>query len=168
MKQGSLFYRWLFYGLAAGLGLFLQGLVLNHLRVWGIHPFLPPVMVAVAAAQEDRQEGLCAAAVFGLICDLTASPVIPCFYILTFAVTAFLAGWIAKHLIVPGFFCALVTSVLALLVNGLFHTLFLTYQGLRDLSAAAAITGCELMLTLPLIPLVYLLFRPIHRRFLAD
>ena len=48
MKQGSLFYRWLFYGLAAVLGLVLQGLVLNRLRVWGIHPFLPPVLTAVA------------------------------------------------------------------------------------------------------------------------
>jgi len=168
MKQGSLFYRWLFYGLAAGLCLLVQSLVLNRLRVWGIHPFLPPVLAAAAAAQEDRQEALCAGAVFGLICDLIMSPVIPCFYILTFAATAFLAGWIAKHMIVPGFFCAVVCSLLALLVNGLFHTLFLTYRGISDLPAAVAITGGELLLTLPLIPLVYLLFRPIHRRFLSE
>ncbi len=168
MKQGSLFYRWLFYGLAAVLGLVLQGLVLNRLRVWGIHPFLPPVLTAVAAAQEDRQEGLCAAAVFGLVCDLTLSPIIPCFYILTFALTAFLAGLIAKQLIVPGFFCAMAASVAALLLNGAFHTLILTSRGAGNLAAAAAITGGELLLTLPLIPLVYLLLRPIHRRFLAD
>ena len=50
MKHGSLFYRWLFYGLAAALCLIVQSLLLNRLRLWGIHPFLPPVLVAVAAA----------------------------------------------------------------------------------------------------------------------
>jgi rod shape-determining protein MreD len=168
MKHGSLFYRWVFYGAAAGLCLILQSLLLNRLRLWGIHPFLPPVLIAVAAAQEDRQEGLCAGAVFGLVCDLTLSPVVPCFYALTFALTAFLAGLMAKQLIVPGFFCGLCASILALVVNGAFHALFLTYRGIGNLSAAAAITGCELLLTAPLIPLVYLLFRPIHRRFQAE
>lgn len=168
MRYGKTFYRWLFYGLAAGLGLIVQGLVLNHLRLWGIHPFLPPVLTAVAAAQEERQEGLCAAAIFGLICDLTMSPVIPCFYILTFSATAFLAGLIAKRLIVPGFFCDVVCAVAGILVNGIFHALFLTYRGVGALGAAAAITGSELLLTLPLIPLVYLLYLPIHRRFQAD
>lgn len=168
MKYGSLFYRWLFYGLAAVLCLLLQGFVLSRLQVWGVHPFVPPVLIAVAAAQEDRQECLCAGAVFGLVCDLLLSPVVPCFYTVTFALTAFLAGLIAKQLLVPGFFCALASSLLALLLNGAFHALFLTYRGIHDLRSAALITGCELLLTLPLIPLVYLLFRPIHRRFRSE
>ncbi len=168
MKYGSLFYRWLFYGLAAGLCLLLQGILLSRIHVWGVHPFLPPVLVAVAAAQEDRQESLCAGAVFGLICDLTMSPIIPCFYTIVFSLSAFLAGLAAKQLIVPGFFCALATSVMTLLINGVFQILFLTYRGVNDLRSAAVIIGCELLLTLPLIPLVYLLFRPIHRRFQTD
>ena len=168
MRYGKLFYRWLFYGLAAGLCLIVQGMVLDRLRLWGIHPFLPPVLVAAAAAQEDRQESLCAAAVFGLICDLTMAPPAPCFYTATFAATAFLTGLMAKHLIVPGLFCALVASVLAFLLDGAAHTVVLTYRGVSDLSSAAAITGSELLLTLPLTPLIYLLYRPIHRRFQAD
>ena len=168
MRYGKTFYRWLFYALAAGACLMVQGLILDRLRLWGIHPFLPPVLVAVAAAREERQESLCAAAVFGLVCDLTMSPVIPCFYILTFAAAAFLTGLMAKHLIVPGFFCALAASVLAIVLNGAFHTLFLTYRGVGNFAASAAITGSELLLTLPLMPLVYLLYGPIHRRFQAD
>ena len=126
------------------------------------------MLVAVAAAWEDRQESLCAAAVLGLLCALLFSPVVPCFYVLTFAAAAFLTGLISKHLIVPGFFCALVASAAAVALSGLLHALFLTFRGVADPAAAASILGRELVLTLPLVPLVYLLYRPIHRRFAAD
>ena len=101
MNQRNIWYRWLFYGLAAALFLILQAAALRHVRVWGIHPFLPPVLVAVAASWEDRQEGLCAAAVFGLLCDLTMTPPIPCFYVLSFTAIAFLSGLVAKRWILP-------------------------------------------------------------------
>lgn len=168
MRHGKLFYRWVFYGVAAAFLLMVQGLVLSRLRLWGIHPFLPPIIVAIAAAQEEPREGLCAGAVFGLVCDLTLSPVVPCFYTLLCIGTAILTGLMAKHVIVPGFFCGLVCSVLAIVLNGLLHTMFLSARGVTDLAAAASITGRELLTTLPLMPLVYLLYRPIHRRFAAD
>ena len=168
MNQKNLWYRWLFYSLGGILFLILQGLVLNRVRLWGVHPFLPPVLVAVAAAHEDRQESLCAAAVFGLLCDLTMQPPIPCFFVLTYVAAAFLAGLISTRWMQPGFFCALVASLAALLIGDGFHALILSVRGVNDLHAAAAITGRELALTLPLTPLVYLLFRRIHRRFPAD
>lgn len=168
MNQRNAFPRWLFYAGAAILLLLLQSLVLNRLRIWGVHPFLPPMMVAVAASWEDRQESLWAAAVFGVICDLTLHPPIPCFYTVLFTAAAFLSGLIAAHWIASVFFCAAVTSMVALLLDGAFHILILTYRGVSDLGAAALILGRELLLTLPLLPLVYFLFRPIHRRFPAD
>lgn len=168
MNQRNIWYRWLFYGLAAGLFLLLQNLLLWRIRVWGIHPFLPPVLVAVAASWEERQEGICAAAVFGLLCDLTMTPPIPCFYLLTFIASAFFAGLVAKRWMLPGFFCAVVVSLAAIIINGVFQALLLSLRGIHDLGAAASITGRELLLTAPLIPFVYLLFRRIHRRFPAD
>lgn len=168
MNKGSVFYRWLFYGAAAGLFLLVQALLCNRLHLWGVHPFLPPVLAAVAAVWEDRQESLCAAAVFGLLCDLTTSPPFPAFYTVLFALTALLAGLIAKYLIMPGFFCALTASAAALVLHGVFHALALTTRGVSDLTAAAVLTGRETLLTLPLVPLVYLLFRAIHRRFPAE
>ena len=168
MKQGNLFYRWLFYGVAAALFLLLQGLVLTRLRVWGVHPFVPPVLVAVAASWEDRQESLCAAAVFGLVCDLLIPSVIPCFYVLSFVLSAFLVGLIATRLMAAGLLCSVVASMLCLLVNSLLSALFLTYRGGVPFSAVVSVAGRELLLTLPLLGLVYLLFRPIHRRFLAE
>lgn len=168
MNQRNIWYRWLFYGLAAELFLILQAVVLWRIRFWGIHPFLPPVLVAVAASWESRQEGLCAAAVFGLLCDLTMTPPIPCFYVLTFVTTAFLAGLVAKRWIQPGFICALAMSLVAIVINGATQALMLSFRGVYDPAAAASILGRELLLTAPLIPFVYLLFRRIHRRFPAE
>ena len=168
MKQGNLFYRWLFYALAAAVLTAVQSLALNGLRVGGVHPFLPPVLVGAVSACEDRQESLCAAAVFGLLCDLLTPAVIPCFYTLSFAAAALLTGLIAKRLMMPGFLCSAVSALLALLVNSILYALFLSYGHMVPLSAAALLTVKELLLSLPLILPVYLLLRPIHLRFRAE
>ena len=168
MSQRNALYRWFFYALAACLFLFLQGLLFNRLQVWGIHPFLPPVLAVTAAVWEDRQESLCAGAVFGLLCDLVMRPPIPCFYVLAFSAAAFLAGFIAKGWIQPGFFCALAVSVSSLILCGGFFALIFSIRGINDPAVAVSIIGRELLLTLPLIPFVYLLFRHIRRRFPAE
>ena len=168
MNQRYIWGRWLLYGLGAALFLVLQNVLFWRIRVWGIHPFVPPILVAIAASWESRQEGICAAAVFGLLCDLTMTPPIPCFYLLTFSASAFLAGLVAKRWILPGFFCAVAVSLAAIIINGAFQTLLLSFRGIQDLHAAASITGRELLLTAPLILPVYLLFRRIHRHFPAD
>ncbi|MBQ2061542.1 MAG: rod shape-determining protein MreD [Oscillospiraceae bacterium] len=168
MSQRNALSRWIFYALAAGWFLFLQGMLFNRLQVWGIHPFLPPVLAVIAAVWEDRQESLCAGAVFGLLCDLAMRPPIPCFYVLTFSAAAFFAGLIAKRWIQPGFFCALAVSLASLVLTGAFDALVFSVRGINDPAAAVSIMGRELLLTLPLIPLVYLLFRHIRRRFPAE
>lgn len=168
MVQGRLFYRWLFYALAALLFLAIQSLFLNRVSLWGVHPFVLPVLVAVASSWEDRQECLCAAAVFGLLCDLWLPGVIPCFYFLSFSLCAFLAGIVSSRWISPGFFCAILNTVFSLVLNGALCALFLTYRGGSSTAAAALLAGKELLLSLPLTVPVYLLFFPIHRRFLAE
>ena len=168
MSQRNALYRWIFYGLAAGLFLLFQNMLLTRLQLWGIHPFLPPILAVMPAVWEDRQESLCAGAVFGLLCDLTIRPPIPCFYVLVFAAAAFLAGLISTRWIQPGFFCALTASLAALLLNGAFYALVFSVRGINDMAASASITGRELLLRLPLTPFVYLLFRHIRRRFPAD
>lgn len=165
MKQGNLFYRWLFYALAAGALMAVQSLVLNGIRLRGVHPFLPPVLVGAVSACEDRQESLCASAVFGLLCDLLLPAVIPCFYTLTFAAAALLAGLIARRVMVPGLLCSAASALLALLLHGILYALFLSYGHTVSFSAAAGLIGKELILSLPLILPLYLLLRPIHLRF---
>ena len=66
--------KWTAYALACLLLLFGHELTLAHLRVWGIAPFLPPLLPAVLASMEDRLEGFVFALAFGVLCDLALSP----------------------------------------------------------------------------------------------
>lgn len=59
--------KWTAYALACLLLLFGHELTLAHLRVWGIAPFLPPLLPAVLASMEDRLEGFVFALAFGVL-----------------------------------------------------------------------------------------------------
>ena len=47
MTRRMLTIKWVFYSLWTLLFLLAQQLVLPHIRVWGVHPFLLPVLAAV-------------------------------------------------------------------------------------------------------------------------
>ena len=63
MTRRMLTIKWVFYSLWTLLFLLVQQLVLPHIRVWGVHPFLLPVLSAVAASFEGKREG----PIFGLV-----------------------------------------------------------------------------------------------------
>ena len=70
--------KWTAYSAACLLLLFAHALTLSHLRVWGIAPFLPPLLPAVLASMEDRLEGFVFALAFGVLCDLALTAPLPC------------------------------------------------------------------------------------------
>ena len=76
--------KWTAYALACLLLLFGHELTLAHLRVWGIAPFLPPLLPAVLASMEDRLEGFVFALAFGVLCDLALTAPLPCLYTIAF------------------------------------------------------------------------------------
>ncbi|EKC58850.1 phosphoribosylformylglycinamidine synthase, partial [human gut metagenome] len=78
--------------------------------VWGVHPFLPPLIAAITAMLEGPGEGAAFAGVFGLLCDLTMPGIIPCFYTLAFLAAALLAAVIAKRFLSQGFLCAVLCA----------------------------------------------------------
>ena len=80
--------KWTAYGAACLLLLFGHELTLAHLRVWGIAPFLPPLLPAVLASMEDRLEGFVFALAFGVLCDLALTAPLPCLYTIAFPLTA--------------------------------------------------------------------------------
>ena len=84
--------KWTAYALACLLLLFGHELTLAHLRVWGIAPFLPPLLPAVLASMEDRLEGFVFALAFGVLCDLALTAPLPCLYTIAFPLTALLAA----------------------------------------------------------------------------
>ena len=162
LNQRDMFFKWLYYAGATLLLVLVQSLVLNRICVWGVHPFLPPLIAAITAMLEGPGEWTAFAGVFGLLCDLTMPGIIPCFYTLAFLAAALLAAVIAKRFLSQGFLCA----GLSLLVTDLLHTLLLTFRQGVELTAALSLTGREAAVTVVLSPLVYLLLRSVHNRIL--
>ena len=70
LPKSYLVFKWLIYALATLLFFALQSLVLNHIRVWNLLPFLYPVLPAVAAMYEGPRRGPVFALCLGVVCDL--------------------------------------------------------------------------------------------------
>ena len=49
LNQRDMFFKWLYYAGATLLLVLVQSLVLNRICVWGVHPFLPPLIAAITA-----------------------------------------------------------------------------------------------------------------------
>lgn len=78
MTQRDYALKWLFYSLATLLLVVLQDVILDHIQLWGVHPFLLPLIPALAVMWEGN-EGVIFSLVFGLLTDLTTKGPIPCF-----------------------------------------------------------------------------------------
>lgn len=165
MSQRDLFYKWLFYSLLGLFWLSLQQLVLNHVSLWGgLHPFILPMVPAIAAIFERRQEASFYAIGAGLLCDLLLPGSFPGLYTLAFLLSSLLAGVIAARVIVRGFLCACVCSIVALVLGSFFQALFLSSAANFTFATTLSLTGRELFLSLPAFPLLFLSFRKVYRR----
>ena len=129
--------KWTAYALACLLLLFGHELTLAHLRVWGIAPFLPPLLPAVLASMEDRLEGFVFALAFGVLCDLALTAPLPCLYTIAFPLTALLAALIARSVLQPGILCSLAVSTAAFVLVDLITVVTLLAGGRSELSAIA-------------------------------
>lgn len=162
--------RWLLYTLAFFLCCAVQGLVLRHILVWEVFPFLYPAAVAVLSDQEGPFAGTAFGLVTGFLCDLTISGPFPGFYTLLFPLCGLLSGLIAQGLVSAGFLCALTSTAASfvLLDGARIALLFLDGQlSSSALPAAALLTARETGLTLLFVLPVHLLFSAIHRKCLT-
>lgn len=112
---------WVLYSLCALAAAALQTLVLSRLRVWGVHPFILPVTAAVIAVFPERRTAVAFGAFLGFVCDLVMPDIMPCFYLVTFALAALLTNLLAQRVISTPFLCALAGAGIALALNGLGH-----------------------------------------------
>lgn len=163
MTRRDFFLKWLFYGCATLLMIALQHLLLNRWQVQGVHPFVLPILAIMPATLESRQESIFYAIALGLICDLTAADPVPGFYTAIFLFSALVTSQIAGKLIMPGFLCAFLCGLLALIFTNLLHILFAFSRG-ASAATAFSLMGWELLLSAPLSVLIFPLYRKIYRR----
>lgn len=164
MSRRDFLIKWLLYAAATLIFILLQSMVLTHIHILHIHPFLLPVLAAMVAVWEPQREGVMFCLLLGLLCDLTMPMTLPCFYTLAFLLSGLLVSFIALKFIMPGFWCTMLAAALSLLVTDILNLLCLTYLHGVSFLAFLSLTGRELLLTLPLAPLVYLPYHWIYRR----
>lgn len=168
MNRHDMLYKWAFYAVASLLFILLQSLVFNRLCLLQTHPFVFPILTTVIAVLEPLPESFTYALVMGFLFDLTVPGVFPCFYTVTFLLIALLSTLIARKLIVPGFWCCMVCSALSIILCDIFNTLVLHYRHGTLYFDALRLMGRELLLSIILAPVVYLLFHQIHQRITQD
>lgn len=155
--------KWLLY--AAGIllcGLF-HGFVLQFTEIFGVMPFLFPMIAAVIAMLEGSFSGTVCGLVLGVGCDLLFAVPIPCFYTLLFPLISLAAAIIERSWLPGSLLCAAAVSAMAVLATDLFHCLLVLLQGRGGLGAALWLTFRELLVTVPFCVPVYFLFRYIYR-----
>lgn len=158
--------KWTFYALAALLLCFFKRVLLGSVSVWGVLPFLPPVLLAVMASFEQPKAAVLSGIVFGALCDLVLPASLPCLYTLAFTAAALLISTLLSNLLQQGFARALLATVLAFLVTDLLQALALLPRSgmnalLPMLNLFAKETALSCLLLLPSYPLL----RAVHRLF---
>ncbi len=165
MTRRAVLIKWILYCLCALALVLVQGLVLVHVRVWGVHPFLLPAIAVIPATLERNEQALLYGVFFGLACDLL-SPVVglPCFYALAFLIGAAIAWLLSGQVIMAGVVCSVTVTAAAMLICGLLHMAVLAGQNGAGLTAAALLLAKEAAVSLPLAAAAHPLFRRVQRR----
>ena len=143
--------KWTFYALATLLLCFFKRVLLGSVTVWGVLPFLPPVLLAVVASFEQPKAAVLSGIVFGALCDLVLPASFPCLYTLAFTLAAMLTSTVMSSLLQQGFARALVSSVLTFAVADLFQSLAMLTRGaalpaMLYLFARETLVSCALLL----------------------
>ena len=158
--------KWTFYALAALLLCFFKRVLLGSVSVWGVLPFLPPVLLAVMASFEQPKAAVLAGIVFGALCDLVLPASLPCLYTLAFTAAALLISTLLSNLLQQGFARALLATVLAFLVTDLLQALaLLPRSGMSALLPMLHLFAKETALSCLLLLPSYPLLRAVHRLF---
>lgn len=168
LPKNYLVFKWIVYAIASLFLCALQSLVLSHIRVLGLTPFLFPMLPAMAAMFEGAKHGGVFGLVLGLMCDLLLPAPFPGFFTIAFSAGAILAGVFAERLASRGMACALIVSALGLLVTCALRLLVQILLGGQHLALMARIALGETLLTLPVVVVVLPLYRTIAKRCSAD
>lgn len=163
LARNEVILKWALYAAVTALCFLVQGL-LQHMTIWGVIPFLYPMLAAIAATFEAPAPSTVFALCIGIACDTLLPGPIPCFYTLVFPVVGLLCALLAQSILPSGFLCSCTGSVLAFFLTDLFHCLILWVSGQSAWRSGAFLMLRELCVTLPLLFPVTVLYRAVHRK----
>ena len=165
MFRNSVIFKWTLYLLAACACLIAQSFA-QHWNFLGVIPFLYPMLAVIPATMDSPGFGGAFAILMGVFCDLLLPESLPCFYTLSFPISAMIASLISHQLLPAGLLCSYAVSALAFAVNGFFHCFLLwTWGHPSPWTPGMYLAAREFLVTVPVMsPLMTLLFRLVSDR----
>ena len=168
LARSATIIKWVLYALAGLACTVVQAAVLQRFTLWGVIPFLYPLIAALPAIFEGPAAGTVYALACGVFCDLLLPSSIPCFYTLILPLVGLAAGLLSQSLIPAGYLCSAAAALPAYLLTGIFHCIVLWAQGHPAWGAAMSVTLRELCASLLWsLPMTWL-FRRVYLRVHVD
>ncbi len=168
LARSATIFKWTLYTLAGLVWAVVQAAFLQRVTVWGVIPFLYPLIAALPATFEGPAAGTVYALACGVFCDLLLPSSIPCFYTLILPLVGLAAGLLSQSLIPAGYLCSAAAALPAYLLTGIFHCIVLWAQGHPAWGAAMSVTLRELCVSLLWsLPMTWL-FRRVYLRVHVD
>ena len=168
LARNETIFKWALYAGATAVFFLLQGAVLQRITLWGVIPFVFPILVAVLGMYEGPLPASVYALTVGVLCDLLLPASIPCFYTLIFPAAGLCAALISQSLIKAGYLCSLVSSAVAFLLTGFFHCLVFWAQGHSVWATGGYLMVRELCVSLLLSIPATALFSAVYRKTHLD
>jgi cell shape-determining protein MreD len=158
-------YKWSLYAVLTFTVLSLQLGIMPYLSIWQVHPWLPPLLLGVVITFEKSS----AAAVYGLIigtwCD-AFTPKIEIFHALLYLFAGLFAARLTRYLFRKTFVTALIWTTGFFAVSRLlFFIVFYYIPGRGGFDVLWRVALPEIVISLPFLPLLYLIGRAVHRRW---
>ena len=168
LARSATIFKWTLYTLAGLVWAVVQAAFLQRVTIWGVIPFLCPLIAALPATFEGPAAGTVYALACGVFCDLLLPSSIPCFYTLILPLVGLAAGLLSQSLIPAGYLCSAAAALPAYLLTGIFHCIVLWAQGHPAWGAAMSVTLRELCASLLWsLPMTWL-FRRVYLRVHVD
>ena len=168
LARSATIFKWTLYTLAGLVWAVVQAAFLQRVTIWGVIPFLYPLIAALPATFEGPAAGTVYALACGVFCDLLLPSSIPCFYTLILPLVGLAAGLLSQSLIPTGYLCSAAAALPAYLLTGIFHCIVLWAQGHPAWGAAMSVTLRELCVSLLWsLPMTWL-FRRVYLRVHVD
>ena len=168
LARNETIFKWALYAGATAVFFFLQGAILQRVTLWGVIPFVFPILAAVMGTYEAALPSSIYGLVVGVLCDLLLFDHLPCFYTLIFPIVGLCAALVSRNLLPADIPCAAINSVLAFLLTDLFHCLLLWFAGQAAWTAGAWLFLREAAVSILLVIPAALLFSAVFRRTHRD
>ena len=142
----------------------VQGAFCQRIPLWGVIPFLYPMLAAIPATFEAPVPATVFALCLGVVCDILLPGAVPCLYTLIFPVIGLCSSLLAQSLLHPGMLCSLAVTAVAFVLTDLFRCFLLAAGGVSPWGTGLSILVREFLVTAPLLIPVTALYRAVYKR----